>query len=402
MRLYKNTVDAVIQILREVCIDKRYADKVIKHVLKQNARWGARDRRFIAETAYEIIRNLRLVCECAGVTQINEQNLYELFGCWHILNKKELPQWSEFEKIYPQKILTNFSRLTAVFKIRESIPDWMDELGRQELADKWESECSAMNEQAAVVLRVNTLKTTRNELQKIVAENGIETASVNWAPEALVLNERQNVFKLPQFKDGLFEMQDAASQDVSLFLQIEPGMRVIDACAGAGGKTLHIASLLKNKGKVISLDVEQWKLDELMKRIKRAGATTVETRLIESGKIIKRLKGTADRLLLDVPCSGLGVLKRNPDAKWKLSMDFIESVKKTQQNILENYSSMLKPNGLMVYSTCSLLPSENEEQVNLFLNKNKGQYKLVEEKRHWPSEGFDGFYMALIKKTTDS
>jgi 16S rRNA (cytosine967-C5)-methyltransferase len=200
------------------------------------------------------------------------------------------------------------------------------------------------------------------------------------------------------FKEGLFEVQDASSQNVGLFLQIEPGMRVIDACAGAGGKSLHLAALLKNKGRIIAMDVEQWKLDELKKRSRRAGATNIEPRLIDSTKAIKRLHNTADRLLLDVPCSGLGVLKRNPDAKWKLTPEFITSMEKTQQELLESYSSMLKPGGLMVYSTCSLLPAENEKQVEAFLSRHKEQYELVKEKRHWPSEGFDGFYMALIKK----
>src|SRR6478735_3730863 len=139
------------------------------------------------------------------------------------------------------------------------------------------------------------------------------------------------------------------------------------------------------------MDTEDWKLEELKKRARRAGVGNIETRVIESSKTIKRLEGSADRLLLDVPCSGLGVLRRNPDAKWKLSPEFIEEVKATQQKIINDYSVMLKPGGLMVYSTCSLLPSENEKQVEKFLETRKDQFELQEQKSILPSEGFDGF-----------
>ena len=173
-------------------------------------------------------------------------------------------------------------------------------------------------------------------------------------------------------------------------------MRVIDACAGAGGKSLHIAAILQNKGRLLSLDTEQWKLDETKKRARRAGVSNLETRLIEGPKTIKKLFGTADRLLLDVPCSGLGVLKRNPDAKWKLSQIFIEHIKEKQQEILSEYCNIVKVGGKFVYATCSILPSENQEQVKTFLAKNTS-FTLEEEKIVLPSEsGFDGFYMARM------
>ena len=217
-------------------------------------------------------------------------------------------------------------------------------------------------------------------------------------PDALILEERQNVFQLPEFKEGLFEVQDAGSQAISYFAKVKPGMRIIDACAGAGGKTLHLAALLEGRGRIIALDTEEWKLDELKKRARRGGVQTVETRVIDSSKVIKRLENSADLLLLDVPCSGIGVLRRNPDAKWKLSPEFVESVKTAQQDILTSYSSMVKPGGTMVYATCSILHSENEDQVKKFL-ETKPPFELNEEKRIWPSEGFDGFYMARLTHT---
>jgi 16S rRNA (cytosine967-C5)-methyltransferase len=157
---------------------------------------------------------------------------------------------------------------------------------------------------------------------------------------------------------------------------------------------------MQNKGKVLALDTVEWKLDELKKRAKRAGAANIETRVIDSMKSIKRLADSADRLLLDVPCSGLGVLKRNPDAKWKLSQKFIEDIRQTQAQILSDYSSMVRPGGMMVYSTCSILPSENEKQVETFLKNHSDSFESIEQRHILPSEGFDGFYMALLKRNS--
>jgi 16S rRNA (cytosine967-C5)-methyltransferase len=202
------------------------------------------------------------------------------------------------------------------------------------------------------------------------------------------------------FKEGLFEVQDASSQCVAPFLQVEPGMKVIDACAGGGGKTLHIGALMQNKGRILALDVHQWKLNELRKRCGRAGVDVAETRMIEGSKSIKRLAGYADRVLLDVPCSGLGVLRRNPDAKWKLSNEEIDRLIIEQQDILTRYSVMVKPGGKLVYATCSVLPSENEDQVQKFLAKHGDDWTLEEEMKINPAEsGHDGFYGArLVRK----
>lgn len=137
------------------------------------------------------------------------------------------------------------------------------------------------------------------------------------------------------FKDGLFEVQDASSQKIGELLQVKEGMRVVDACAGAGGKTLHLAAMMKNKGQIIALDIYQWKLAELKRRAKRAGAHNIEARVIDDSKVVKRLHNSADRLLIDAPCSGLGVLKRNPDSKWKIDQDFIDRIKKSKSRFFK-------------------------------------------------------------------
>ena len=257
----------------------------------------------------------------------------------------------------------------------------------------------AANEEAEVVLRANTLKGTLGALQQKLKESGVDTKRAEAFPDALVLEERQNIFRHPLFKEGFFEIQDAGSQAIAQFLEVSPEMRVIDACAGAGGKALHLAALMQNKGRILAMDVEERKLSELRKRASRAGANIIETRLITSTKIIKRLAGSADRLLLDVPCSGLGVLRRNPDAKWKLKADFIDGLRQTQRDILERYSRMLKVGGKMVYATCSILPSENQEQVAWFLERHGDDFALLSEKQLYSGqEGFDGFYMALLER----
>ena len=213
-----------------------------------------------------------------------------------------------------------------------------------------------------------------------------------------MLVERKNVFLTDVFKKGLFEVQDASSQLVAPFLDVKPGQKVIDTCAGAGGKTLHLASLMENKGQIIAMDIYGHKLAELKKRAKRDGAHNIETRTIEGTKAIKKLKGKADRVLIDAPCSGIGVLKRNPDSKWKLNADFLDRIRKTQAEILDQYASMVKPGGKMVYATCSILPSENENQVKAFL-KNHTDFRLTKDKKVSPAaSGFDGFYMALLEK----
>lgn len=395
MKLYRSTSQAVVDSLTEIFVEKKYADKVIEKVLKQNPKWGARDRRFIAETTYDIVRWYRLLKE---VTQADDTDFWKLLAAWCQWREWELPDWSEFRHMTADGWQARWKQAQQERKLRESIPDWMDELGARELGSTWDRELHALNEQAAVVLRTNTLKTSRKELIQILQSHKVETEIVAGQKDALVLKQRQNVFQLAAFKDGLFEVQDAGSQTIAPFLQAEPGMRVIDACAGGGGKTMHLAALTSNKGRIIAMDTEEWKLEELKKRARRGGATTVETRVIDSSKAIKRLENAADRVLLDVPCSGLGVLKRNPDAKWKLSLDFVNEIRSTQQHILTEYSQMVKPGGKLVYSTCSLLPSENENQVAEFLKNSDDTFTLEEEKKILPSQGFDGFYMARLKR----
>jgi 16S rRNA (cytosine967-C5)-methyltransferase len=402
MRLHRNLVFAVIDTLHLIFNEGKYADKEISNTLKRDKRWGSRDRGFIAETTYDIVRWKRLYSEIADVNApYSRPNLFRLFTVWATLKGIEIPDWKQFEDTPTRRIKGRFDELSKITKYSESIPDWMDELGRKELGKLWEEEIKALNEQAKVILRTNTLKTSPKKLQLALDEEFIPTKPIKGYPEALELYERADVFKTEAFKKGYFEVQDASSQKVAHALKLEPGMRVIDACAGAGGKSLHIAALMENKGQIIAMDVYSNKLKELKRRAKRAGAHNLETRVIDSTKVIKKLHNSADRVLIDAPCTGLGVLRRNPDAKWKLSPEFLTDIKQKQQQLLQDYSKMVKPGGILVYATCSILPSENQLQVQDFLNSESGDaFQLnKDEKILAHKSGFDGFYYAILQKS---
>ncbi|CAM3437771.1 RsmB/NOP family class I SAM-dependent RNA methyltransferase [Flavobacterium chungbukense] len=402
MRLHRNLVYTTIDSLNAIFNEGEYADKVVARALKKDKRWGSSDRKFVAETIYEIVRWKRLYAEIAEVKEpYDRDNLWRMFAVWAVLRGYPIPDWRQLEGTPERKIKGRFDELSKNRALKESIPDWMDELGVKELGEKvWSKEIAAQNQPAKVILRTNTLKGTKESLRNTLMDLNIETEYLKDQPEALVLKERANVFLTDAFKQGLFEVQDANSQLVAGFLDVKPGMRVVDTCAGAGGKTLHMASLMENKGQLIAMDLYESKLKQLKLRAKRNGAFNIEYRIIDSTKVIKKLHEKADRVLIDAPCSGLGVLKRNPDSKWKLQPEFIDNIRKVQSEVLESYSKIVKPGGKLVYATCSVLPSENQEQVEKFLKTEIGQqFTFVEDRKMLASEsGFDGFYMALLER----
>ena len=271
MRLHRNLVFTVIDSLHEIFNDDIYADKAVEKALKRDKRWGSRDRRFVAETIYEIVRWKRLYAEIAEVkAPFSRPNLWRLFSVWCVLRGIQLPEWKQIEPTPKRRIKGRFDELSKIRKLRESIPDWMDDICLKELGkDIWDKELAALNKQAEVILRTNTLNITREQLQKLLSKEDIHTEQIVGYNSALKLTERANVFKTNAFKQGFFEVQDASSQLVAQYLEVEPGMKVVDTCAGAGGKTLHIASLMKNKGQIIAMDIYESKLKKLKIRAKR-------------------------------------------------------------------------------------------------------------------------------------
>ncbi len=421
--LHRPVAHGVVAALSQIVIEGRYADKVIERAFKAEKNMGGRDRKAFAEMVYEIVRWWRRYGFAIGFDTETEKaeakDIWKWLGAYLIEksiklgNPPQLPTWDEFKGVDPIEVANRLSDLDPVKNraLVESIPDWLDQLGEKELGSKWASVLHASNSQAPVVLRANSLKCSREQLMaRLKDENGISSQAAFKTEHGIVLAERKNVFTTDAFKDGWFEVQDGASQQVSTLLDAKPGDRVIDACAGAGGKTLAIGAMMKNKGRLLSLDVEERKLQELRRRVARAGVDTSEAKIIDSAKVIKRLEKSADKVLLDVPCTGLGVLRRNPDKKWKMQLDDLARLQAIQAQILDEYTLMVKPGGTVVYATCSFLPSENRQQVDAFLARNKAaitkepttpKFELLSDRNFWPGEdNYDGFYTAVLKRLT--
>lgn len=404
MKLPRIVIAEVIAALTDVFVRGHHADKVIERTFKAHKKWGARDRRLFAESVYDIVRWWRWYWHLAGLPDgeyldkdaITGMRCWQVWGAYWISREDE---WAPFAECRAVSVAGVHARAGAEVPpaVRAAFPDWLHELGERELGAEWPRTVRALNLAAPVDLRVNTLRISLRDLQEILHREEIEAGPVRGVPDALRLRERKSLFTTPAFKEGLFELQDAASQRIAPFLEVEPGMRVIDGCAGAGGKTLHLAALMRNKGRIIALDIHKWKLEELRRRARRNGAGIIEARLVEDAKPIKRLSLSADRVLLDVPCTGLGVLRRNPDTKWKLSAEELERLRVVQRDILQSHSRMVKPGGKLVYATCSILPAENERQVQAFLADRGDEWALEEELHLRPGEnGGDGFYAARL------
>lgn len=404
---HRPVAEGIVAAIQSIFSENRHAEKVVEYHLKNQRRWGSRDRRQFAETVYDLVRWWRKLVVLRGEVwrdaqwlqrsePIAESFIWDILGLWWQLNDFELPTWRTWYT--PESSLQNLWQSIARRADAESIPDWLDQLGEEELGERWAQLLLGLNQRASVYLRANELKNTADELKTKLAALDIATEIVE--NSAVKLRQRRNVFQTDLYKQGAFEMQDLGSQRISSFMQPNPGERVVDACAGAGGKTLHVASLMQNKGKIIALDIHQWKLNELKQRARRAGCDIVETRLIDSTKVIKRLNEGADRVLLDVPCSGLGVLRRHPDTKWKYSREEHSKIAGLQQSLLNDYSQMVRRGGVLVYATCSVLPSENKKRIDSFLQLSSGRWSLDKEIYCWPDvEDIDGFYAARMIRT---
>ena len=324
------------------------------------------------------------------------KDLQKLFGIYWLWRGFSLPYWPKFDAIREFPIASRKVALKHTADI-ESFPHWFSELADEQLGEKWPRIARDLNVPNTVNVRINTLKANKEDVVNELKKVGIELISNPVFPDALYINGRPRLNHIPAFQSGLFEVQDAGSQQIGHFLNPTPGSVTIDACAGAGGKTLLLGELIRNQGRLIAMDVEGRKLGELKKRTIRSGLSIVETRAWEEPMVLEKLHETADFLLLDVPCSGTGVIKREPDTKWKLQPTHLEHLKGVQADIFHRYPMMLKNSCILVYATCSILPMENSNQVQQFL-KNNTAFELIEECTVDPGEHNDGFYMAKMKK----
>lgn len=393
MKLHRHLCASTLDIAKSVLVNHKVLDHELAAAFEQNPKWGKRDRSFVAESLFEATRWRRAL---AFLVDSEETNSI-LTAQW-LLMGYELPEWHSYKGRPADEILARKDRLADQPRaIRQSIPDWLDQVGHAELGNLWEPQLIALNQKPSVFLRVNTLITTRENAQAWLAEHHVETSTIPQHPDALALPPGKILPKSLRL-DGRIEIQDPSSQFIAPLLDSQPGQRIIDACSGAGGKALHLCALSNNEARIFAMDVDPKKLNALQSRAKHARATAISPKLI-SDNTAADFENIADSLLIDSPCSGLGTLKRQPDLKWRLKPAALDRVRSIQAQLLAEYPKMLKSGGKLLYATCSILPSENQDQVTKFLKNHPDQFDLISQHNLLPSEtGYDGFHATLLRK----
>jgi 16S rRNA (cytosine967-C5)-methyltransferase len=302
--------------------------------------------------------------------------------------------------------------------VANDVPEWLVPGLDRSFGRAFEREVAALNSAAPIDLRVNTLKAGRSEVRDALAAEGIAAAPTPLSPIGLRLRKRAPLSGLAAFKDGLFEVQDEGSQLAALMAGARPGMRVVDFCAGAGGKTLALAAQMENRGRLVAGDVSARRLERAGERLRRAGVNNAERRIVaaEHDQWVKHHRGSFDLVFVDAPCTGTGTWRRNPDAKWRMTPQDLAELTLRQQAILVSASRLVRPGGHLVYVTCSVLREEDDDQAEAFLAASPdftllpvaevwretiggdmpggGPYLVLTPARH----GTDGFFAAFFER----
>jgi len=390
---YRLLLSHVREAYQEVRATPRPADAVLSQYLRARKYLGSNDRRFISETIYGLLREEIFLerCSRAALSELClPEKFLTTFSIYFFLLKCSTLPAAELSAAI--QTLTSLSSETLAqtaqyflarrkppegndvdaLSLRHSFPNWMTELLLQEHAPKILDDLyRALNAPAPLTLRVNSLRTSPLSLQKELRQLGIETTAGRLSPDALLCDARKQVMQTPLFKQGLFEVQDEGSQLISLLLNPKPSMKVFDACAGGGGKTLHLATLMRGKGTVYAYDAVERRFGNITQRIRRSGLQNVQ--VIDSPKKFSHFNsafaGKLDAVLVDAPCTGSGTVRRNPDLKRRLTKDSLERISATQQDILDAYAGFVKQGGTLVYATCSLFSAENDAVVKHFLER---------------------------------
>jgi 16S rRNA (cytosine967-C5)-methyltransferase len=435
-------VGHLLELLRLTEKTSKPIDRVIAEFFRTRSYLGSHDRRFVAEKYYAIVRHRRyleaLLEQCAADLPHGGflDHLPERYVVLYLFSELRLMSDLPVDQILPMSLWkTSFpsidlSSVVEWWKIHSSLDflgadpivslgvkysfqDWMVAEWLSALGTETDRLLEAMNRQAPVTLRVNLLKCTVEECRARLQEEGIASERTVLSPVGLVLAKRFAAQSSPAFRDGWFEIQDEGSQLISVVANPQPGSLLIDACAGAGGKSLHLAELMGNRGEIVAVDIDRRKLSELETRARRAGVTNIRT--IASGDLDPmQFQNTADCILVDAPCSGSGTIRRNPGIKWRLTESSIEEFHKLQSVLLGTYAGCVKVGGKLLYSTCSLFRRENEAVIAEFISMHK-QFQLLpisgvcrapEDPGNgigctlYPQRwGTDGFYLALLERT---
>jgi len=370
------------------------ADEAVGAFFRNRRYAGSKDRRWITERFYALLRRrarldwwaARILQSPADPEQTNRLRLIADMALSDGMDGEAIGALFSGEKYAPASL--NESERGLISGLADEnldhpdmpawdaseYPEWLDADLRRTFGDGLAGEMAALNEPADVNLRINTLKVTRDEAIAILAKDGIEAEAVALSPLGLKLKGRANLRTAKAFRKGTVEVQDEGSQIIALLTGARPGMSVIDFCAGAGGKTLALAAIMENTGELAALDVSEARLQKMSPRLRRSGATNIGARALTGmdDDWLKLNKGAAERVLVDAPCSGSGAWRRNPDAKWKLTPETLESCLVQQKETLSAAAGLVAPGGRLVYATCSVLDRENRDQADWFLETHPG------------------------------
>ncbi len=371
--LRQDLVDsAVLEVLGLVREQGWLADRALEGVLRRERRLYSVERRAAAESLYGVVRWQGQLEWILG----GRPGLSELYAAWLSrhggLSSGEAERRAGLAPGALRALAGADGRIAALpdpanrLAAEESLPPWLARRLSAELGiDEARALARAMNQRAPLTVRANLLKTTRPALADRLAREGCPGEPTPLSPWGLALEGHENAFALASFREGLFEVQDEGSQLVALACGARPGMKVVDACAGAGGKSLALAAEMHNRGEILALDVDGKRLDEARRRARRDGVHNLRTRAIPTGPeadlALRDSEGRADLVLVDAPCSGLGTLRRKPDARWRLEPADPERFAATQRELVLRFSRLLAPGGRLVYATCSITRVENDD-----------------------------------------
>lgn len=440
------TIDILDDVFTSWASEKRFpADKSLDRYFKANRYIGSKDRAAIGELFYWVLRHkaaLEWHCTYTGkrdghVSRYLPKTITarELVLAALVLRKSftthQLRTQCDGSKHTPSPLSPDENTWCLLLEtmtlqvddmpthVRLNFPEWLEAPLRETFGASFEEAVTSLNSQASTDLRVNTLKTSREALLKNLQEEEFLVEPTALSSIGLRLQKRAPIFTSRYFKEGHFEIQDEGSQVLAMLVKAEPGMRVIDFCAGAGGKTLAIAAQMQNKGKILAWDVSEKRLTQIKERLRRAGVDNVQIHVItsETDSFIKRHKDSADRVLVDAPCSGTGTWRRNPDLKWRFTPTDLQEVVALQRSILQSAARLVKPGGRLIYATCSVLRQENEQQIEEFLKSSK-DFRVVCAEKIWNNipienddsvsyfsvsphqDGVDGFFAAIMERAS--
>ncbi len=369
MRLPPAIIGSTEEVLREVLRFTAPADSTLSRYFRDHPRLGARERGVVAEAVYGMLRNKSVYTNFAETGAGPMMRRMALLGLADAAGTDALGGLSEEEQGWLQRVM-EIDRANLPTALRTNMPAWiLERLFAQHGEPGALAMIAALNLPASLDLRVNTIKSNREDVIEALTHAGLAPEPTPYAPLGLRLLKKPSLQNMPLFKDGAIEVQDEGSQLLAQIVNAKRGEMVVDFCAGAGGKTLALGALMRNTGRLYAFDVSDKRLAKLKPRLARSGLSNVHPVLIahENDAKVKRLAGKIDRVLVDAPCSGLGTLRRNPDVKWRQTAQGIDELNVKQIAILRGAARLVKPGGRLVYATCSVLEEENEAIVQQFL-----------------------------------